>query len=275
MRHPPAGLAAVDPTNPQSWNRYSYVGNNPLSSIDPSGLGGICLAFLYDGGCGSGPGGGVSTACALYVWMWDSWDNWTGHYEGMLCGGGGGGGGGSVGGGSHGGAKGGSASGGGNSSGGFLSGPKKVVSAVCSAIPDVSTLGLGFDVGIPFGSPGFSGGIAANGASGELSLTGTMSINVGLILPDAYASIGAVFKAPTNASLNSSIQKPDAPQVTIGIERVGASFTPNSAQLTFGPSFSPYTVAVGGSVTKTTATIPYLGYLLQPSRAVCKAITGK
>jgi len=53
----PAGLAAVDPGNPQSWNRYAYVGNNPLNYIDPSGLGGICLAFLYDGGCGSGPGG--------------------------------------------------------------------------------------------------------------------------------------------------------------------------------------------------------------------------
>jgi RHS repeat-associated protein len=37
--HPdPAGLAAVDPANPQSWNRYSYVGNNPCSRIDPLGL---------------------------------------------------------------------------------------------------------------------------------------------------------------------------------------------------------------------------------------------
>jgi len=37
--HPdPAGLAAVDPTNPQSLNRYTYVLNNPLALIDPSGL---------------------------------------------------------------------------------------------------------------------------------------------------------------------------------------------------------------------------------------------
>ena len=33
-----AGLGAVDPSNPQSWNRYAYVTNNPLALSDPSGL---------------------------------------------------------------------------------------------------------------------------------------------------------------------------------------------------------------------------------------------
>ncbi len=33
-----AGLGAVDPSNPQSWNRYTYVTNNPLSLVDSTGL---------------------------------------------------------------------------------------------------------------------------------------------------------------------------------------------------------------------------------------------
>jgi RHS repeat-associated protein len=34
----PAGLAAADPSNPQSWNRYGYVLNDPLALTDPLGL---------------------------------------------------------------------------------------------------------------------------------------------------------------------------------------------------------------------------------------------
>ena len=34
----PAGMAAADPTNPQTWNRYAYVADTPLTSTDPLGL---------------------------------------------------------------------------------------------------------------------------------------------------------------------------------------------------------------------------------------------
>jgi RHS repeat-associated protein len=33
----PAGLSATDPGNPQSWNRYAYAANAPLTTTDPSG----------------------------------------------------------------------------------------------------------------------------------------------------------------------------------------------------------------------------------------------
>jgi RHS repeat-associated protein len=71
----PAGLGAVSLTNPQSWNRYAYVTNGPMTAVDPLGLnedsgGGGCPAEFascdgsgwgfgnFGGGSAGGGGGG-------------------------------------------------------------------------------------------------------------------------------------------------------------------------------------------------------------------------
>jgi RHS repeat-associated protein len=65
----PAGLAAVDPTSPQSWNRYAYVANSPLSNIDPTGLACYPLERAVWGSCAPFMGNGVNLGAA-----WDEFD---------------------------------------------------------------------------------------------------------------------------------------------------------------------------------------------------------
>jgi RHS repeat-associated protein len=56
MTPDPAGLAAVDPGNPQSWNRYAYVLNNPMNLVDPTGLGSCEHMLFDDASCFGGQG---------------------------------------------------------------------------------------------------------------------------------------------------------------------------------------------------------------------------
>jgi RHS repeat-associated protein len=54
----PAGIAASDLSDPQSWNRYVYVRNRPLSSVDPYGM----YCQWDDGTSDSDPFEGVGNA---------------------------------------------------------------------------------------------------------------------------------------------------------------------------------------------------------------------
>ena len=47
-------MASASPGNPQTFNRYTYVGNNPVNMVDPSGL------------CGTTPGSTDGTPC---IWL--------------------------------------------------------------------------------------------------------------------------------------------------------------------------------------------------------------
>lgn len=66
----PAGTAAVDPANPQSWNRYAYVLNNPLVFIDPFGLSGACVVGVDSGNPHIDPTITTQEACGNANGIW-------------------------------------------------------------------------------------------------------------------------------------------------------------------------------------------------------------
>jgi RHS repeat-associated protein len=56
--------------DPQSWNRYSYVQNDPVNANDPSGL--MMIQGCYDDRCWGGGGGGWSMG--VYWWNGYEWE---------------------------------------------------------------------------------------------------------------------------------------------------------------------------------------------------------
>jgi len=63
FQSPDPANAGADPSNPQSWNGYSYVANNPLSYTDPSGM----FVEATAGGCAIGGPAGCAIGAAIDI----------------------------------------------------------------------------------------------------------------------------------------------------------------------------------------------------------------
>jgi RHS repeat-associated protein len=90
----PAGVGAVDPANPQTWNRYAYVMNAPLNLVDPFGEECYAPGVCWEGGLDNlaTMGGWAdpfqvmsvqSTQAIITGYSWQ-WDGIHGHDEYLL-----------------------------------------------------------------------------------------------------------------------------------------------------------------------------------------------
>jgi RHS repeat-associated protein len=61
--------AGADLTNPQSWNAYTYVQNDPLTSVDPDGLESCPSPCSSLGASNNSTGGGVSSSGGFLGWL--------------------------------------------------------------------------------------------------------------------------------------------------------------------------------------------------------------
>ena len=79
----PAGLASVNPGDPQSWNRYAYVRNSPAEIVDPSGM---MMKQGANGGGGGGYGIGVGGDYGVPDFGGNWWDDGSVGFPGDIWG---------------------------------------------------------------------------------------------------------------------------------------------------------------------------------------------
>jgi hypothetical protein len=154
----------------------------------------------------------------------------------------------------------------GQKSGGLIN---KVINAVCSVVPDATSVSGGVDVGNGVVAGGAQSGWVFNGRSGEATWFFSLVGSGGLIGSDVYVAGGAIPNAPDNSQIRGW-----GGSFSGGVQRTGVLVSPGNYQATAGASTIPVTSALQGSYTWS-IDIPYAGYVANPIRAACKAATGQ
>jgi RHS repeat-associated protein len=178
----PSGLGAVDPSTPQTWNRYAYVLNNPINLFDPLGLiddcGGPCTPFWLDLGNG----------CSQLVTYYQSGGYDIPSFGPVSCTGGQGGG-----------AAGGSGRNGGGGGHGFWQSMKQ---GFCSGLPSGRVTSVGGSIGAIGGETG-SVSQVVNYNTGQVSFFASGGLQAGWNGgASASASMGFVWNMASNTDFS-------------------------------------------------------------------------